>query len=102
MPASEPSQRSGLIRADSAAIFGTGPWLRAASATNTAEAVGANYRGHDRVVILTDGRAWVGYRGADPTGQVPASVRSTRGTSRATSTGTARPAKVSGTPSAVS
>ncbi|GAA2459439.1 TROVE domain-containing protein [Actinomadura vinacea] len=42
--------------------------------TNTAEAVRANYRGHDRVVIVTDEQAWGGYRGADPTAQVPASV----------------------------
>ena len=100
------SQKSGLNRADSAAVFGTALALRAASAdlvefgtnhrrvevergesllkalqrftsmggTNTAEAVRAHYRGHDRVVIVTDEQAWNGHRGADPTGQVPAGV----------------------------
>ncbi|GAA4490544.1 TROVE domain-containing protein [Actinoallomurus oryzae] len=100
------SQRSGLNRADSAAIFGTALAIRAASAdlvefgtshrpvrfsagssvlstlkeftsmggTNTAEAVRANYRRHDRVVIVTDEQAWSGYHGADPLGQVPANV----------------------------
>jgi hypothetical protein len=100
------SDRSGLNRADSAAIFGTALATRAASAdlvefgtghrpvdvrrgesllrvlerftsmggTDTAEAVRANYRGHDRVVIVTDEQAWGGHRGADPTGQVPATV----------------------------
>ncbi|MCO6011433.1 TROVE domain-containing protein [Actinoallomurus purpureus] len=100
------SERSGLNRADSAAIFGTALALRAASAdlvefgtshrpirlqagssvltalkefgsmggTNTAEAVRANYRGHDRVVIVTDEQAWGGYHGANPTGQVPDNV----------------------------
>ena len=100
------SKRSGLNRADSAAVFGTALALRAAAAdlvefgtshrpirpkagasvlavlkeftslggTNTAEAVRANYRGHDRVVIITDEQAWGGNRGADPTGKVPATV----------------------------
>ncbi|TDC80305.1 TROVE domain-containing protein [Actinomadura sp. 7K507] len=100
------AQKSGLNRADSAAVFGTALALRAASAdlvefgtghqsvevrrgesllkalerfhsmggTNTAEAVRAHYRGHDRVVIVTDEQAWSGRRGADPTGQVPADV----------------------------
>lgn len=100
------SQKSGLNRADSAAVFGSALAMRAASAdlvefgtghqpvrfqrgdsllgivgrfnsmggTNTAEAVRANYRGHDRVVIVTDEQAWGGWRGADPTGQVPQNV----------------------------
>ena len=42
--------------------------------TNTAEAVRRHYRGHDRVVIVTDEQAWAGWRGADPTKAVPASV----------------------------
>ena len=42
--------------------------------TNTAEAVRRHYRGHDRVVIVTDEQAWAGWRGADPTKVVPASV----------------------------
>ncbi|GAA2141464.1 TROVE domain-containing protein [Actinomadura napierensis] len=100
------SQRSGLDRADAAAVFGTALALRAGAAdlvefgtghrpvevrrgesllavlqrfhsmggTNTAEAVRANYRGHDRVVIVTDEQAWGGVRGAHPAGQVPESV----------------------------
>lgn len=100
------SEKSGLNRADSAAIFGTALAMRAASAdlvefgthhrpvsvgrgesllkvlerfgnlggTNTAEAVRAHYRGHDRVVIVTDEQAWGGYYGADPTSQVPANI----------------------------
>lgn len=42
--------------------------------TNTAEAVRRHYRGHDRVVIVTDEQAWAGWRCADPTKVVPASV----------------------------
>ena len=42
--------------------------------TNTADAVRAHYRGHDRVVILTDEQAWAGRSGADPTASVPAQV----------------------------
>ena len=42
--------------------------------TNTADAVRRHYRGHDRVVIVTDEQAWAGWRGADPTKAVPASV----------------------------
>lgn len=42
--------------------------------TNTAHAVRRHYRGHDRVVIVTDEQAWPGWRGADPTKAVPASV----------------------------
>lgn len=42
--------------------------------TNTADAVRRHYRGHDRVVIVTDEQAWAGWRGADPTKVVPASV----------------------------
>jgi hypothetical protein len=100
------SPKSGLDRADSAAIFGAALALRAADAdlvefgtghrpvrfgrgesllkvlerftsmggTNTAEAVRARYRGHDRVVIVTDEQAWGGHRGADPAAQVPADV----------------------------
>lgn len=96
------SEKSGLNRADSAAIFGAALAMRAASAdliefgtnhrpvsigkgesllkvlerftslggTNTAEAVRANYRRHDRVVIVTDEQAWGGYYGADPLSQV--------------------------------
>jgi hypothetical protein len=100
------SRRSGLNRADSAAIFGAALAVRAESAdlvefgtghrrirvnagmsvlavlkeftsmggTNTAEAVRANFRRHDRVVIVTDEQAWGGYGGADPLDQVPANV----------------------------
>ena len=42
--------------------------------TNTADAVRRHYREHDRVVIVTDEQAWAGWRGADPTKAVPASV----------------------------
>lgn len=42
--------------------------------TNTAEAVQRHYRGHDRVVILTDEQAWAGWRGADPTAVVSVGV----------------------------
>jgi hypothetical protein len=42
--------------------------------TNTADAVRRHYRGHDRVVILTDEQAWGGRHGADPADAVPASV----------------------------
>ncbi|WP_375476420.1 TROVE domain-containing protein [uncultured Jatrophihabitans sp.] len=41
--------------------------------TNTAEAVRRHYRGHNRVVIVTDEQAWFG-RGSDPTGAAPADV----------------------------
>ncbi|GAA2632192.1 TROVE domain-containing protein [Actinomadura fulvescens] len=100
------SGKSGLNRADSAAIFGTALAMRAERAdlvefgtghrpvrvdrgesllpvlkrfgdlggTNTAEAVRANYRDHDRVVIVTDEQAWGGHDGGDPTAQVPADV----------------------------
>ncbi|MFI0369680.1 TROVE domain-containing protein [Actinomadura sp. 1N219] len=100
------SDKSGLNRADAAAIFGTALALRAASAdlvefgtghrpvrvdageslltvlerftsmggTNTAAAVRAHYRKHDRVVIVTDEQAWGGRHGADPTAHVPADV----------------------------
>jgi hypothetical protein len=39
--------------------------------TDTAEAVRATYRSHDRVVIVTDEQAWAGPRGAEPTRAVP-------------------------------
>ena len=100
------SQKSGLNRADAAAVFGAALAVRAAHAdlvefgtghrpvrfgqgesllkvlerfhamggTQTAEAVRAHFRGHDRVVIVTDEQAWGGPRGADPTAQVPAHV----------------------------
>jgi hypothetical protein len=100
------SEKSGLNRADSAAVFGVALAMRADSAdliefgtssrpvsfaagesvlrvverfgnlggTNTAEAVRAHYRSHDRVVIVTDEQAWGGYYGENPTGQVPADV----------------------------
>ncbi|MFD0657029.1 TROVE domain-containing protein [Thermocatellispora tengchongensis] len=42
--------------------------------TNTAVAVRRHYRGHDRVVIVTDEQAWAGYRGEEPTRQVPPHV----------------------------
>ncbi|GAA4679095.1 TROVE domain-containing protein [Nocardioides nanhaiensis] len=42
--------------------------------TDTAEAVRRHYRGHDRVIIVTDEQAWAGRRGADPTAAVPAQV----------------------------
>ena len=42
--------------------------------TDTAEAVRRHYRGHDRVVIVTDEQAWFGYRGSDPTRAVPSRV----------------------------
>lgn len=70
--------------------------------TNTAEAVRANFRGHDRVVIVTDEQASYGWHGADPTGQVPANVPVYTWNLAATSTGTARPAAGTGTPSAAS
>ncbi|WP_433333068.1 TROVE domain-containing protein [Spirillospora sp. CA-294931] len=39
--------------------------------TETAAAVRAHYRGHDRVVIVTDEQAWAGYRGEEPAKAVP-------------------------------
>jgi hypothetical protein len=39
--------------------------------TNTAAAIRAHYRGHDRVVIVTDEQAWSGWAGEDPTRAVP-------------------------------
>jgi hypothetical protein len=42
--------------------------------TNTATAVRANFRGHDRVVIVTDEQAWAGRDGAEPTKAVPSDV----------------------------
>jgi len=42
--------------------------------TDTADAVRRHYRGHDRVVIVTDEQAWAGWRGADPTAAVPENV----------------------------
>ncbi|MBB6349455.1 hypothetical protein FHU36_006000 [Nonomuraea muscovyensis] len=100
------SARSGLNRADSAAVFGVALAMRAESAdlvefgtssrpvsysagdsvlrvverfgnlggTDTAEAVRAHYRSHDRVVIVTDEQAWAGNHGADPTRQVSLNV----------------------------
>ncbi|ACY96403.1 vWA domain-containing protein [Thermomonospora curvata] len=46
-------------------------WL---GGTDTAEAVRAHYRGHDRVVIVTDEQAWAGPHGAEPTAAVPEQV----------------------------
>ncbi len=42
--------------------------------TRTAEAVRRHYRGHDRVVIVTDEQAWFDARGSDPTREVPPTV----------------------------
>lgn len=42
--------------------------------TNTADAVRRHYRGHDRVVIVTDEQAWAGRYGAEPTAAVPADI----------------------------
>jgi hypothetical protein len=42
--------------------------------TNTADAVRRHYRGHDRVLIVTDEQAWAGWQGADPTVAVPPEV----------------------------
>ncbi|HEU0132572.1 MAG TPA: TROVE domain-containing protein [Mycobacteriales bacterium] len=42
--------------------------------TNTAAAVRRHYRGHDRVVIVTDEQAWAGPGGNDPAAAVPADV----------------------------
>ena len=42
--------------------------------TNTAAAVREHYRGHDRVVLVTDKQAWAGRRGEEPTRAVPARV----------------------------
>ena len=42
--------------------------------TNTADAVRRHYRGHDRVLIVTDEQAWAGWQGADPTVAVPSDV----------------------------
>lgn len=42
--------------------------------TETALAVRRHFRGHDRVVIVTDEQAWAGSRGANPTDAVPESV----------------------------
>ncbi|MFG1695549.1 TROVE domain-containing protein [Nonomuraea sp. NPDC049309] len=100
------SAKSGLNRADSAAVFGSALALRAEAAdlvqfgtssapvpfragesvlkvmgrfgnlggTDTAEAVRRHFRGHDRVVIVTDEQAWGGHRGAEPARQVPGHV----------------------------
>ena len=43
-------------------------------ATYTADAVRRHYRGHDRMIILTDEQAWAGSRGEDPTAAVPPRV----------------------------
>jgi hypothetical protein len=42
--------------------------------TGTAAAVRRHYRGHDRVLIVTDEQAWAGRRGEDPTAAVPSDV----------------------------
>lgn len=42
--------------------------------TNTADSVRRHYRGHDRVVIVTDEQAWGGWRGEEPTKAVPERV----------------------------
>ena len=42
--------------------------------TNTAAAVRRHYRGHDRVLVVTDEQAWAGWHGEDPTAAVPAHV----------------------------
>ena len=42
--------------------------------TQTASAVRANFRDHDRVVIVTDEQAWGGYLGEEPTSAVSARV----------------------------
>ena len=42
--------------------------------TNTAAAVRRHYRGHDRIVLVTDEQAWAGWHGEDPTRAVPAQV----------------------------
>ncbi|HVM26504.1 MAG TPA: TROVE domain-containing protein [Mycobacteriales bacterium] len=42
--------------------------------TQTAAAVRRHYRGHDRVLIVTDEQAWPGWRGQDPTAAVPRDV----------------------------
>jgi hypothetical protein len=107
------SAKSGLNRADSAALFGSALAIRAEQAdlvefgsgsqlvlstdaakgsgqpeallkmvqrfgslggTNTADAVRCWYRGHDRVVIVTDEQAWAGRAGADPLAAVPDNV----------------------------
>jgi hypothetical protein len=39
--------------------------------TDTAAAVRAHYRRHDRVVIVTDEQAWAGHQGEEPTRAVP-------------------------------
>ncbi|MBO2455909.1 TROVE domain-containing protein [Actinomadura barringtoniae] len=80
------------LRAEHADLvqFGTGheavPFRRSDSAlkvverfgsmggTNTAAAVRAHFRGHDRVVIVTDEQAWAGYHGEEPTQVVPPKV----------------------------
>ncbi|MFV0459812.1 MAG: TROVE domain-containing protein [Actinomycetales bacterium] len=48
--------------------------MGALGGTNTAEAVRRHYRGHDRVIIITDEQAWAGHQGAEPTSVVPAQV----------------------------
>ncbi len=42
--------------------------------TNTAAAVRRHYRGHDRVLIVTDEQVWGGSAGEEPTKTVPATV----------------------------
>ncbi len=42
--------------------------------TDTAQAVRAHYRDHDRVVIVTDEQVWGGYHGGKPTKAVPADI----------------------------
>lgn len=107
------SEKSGLNRADTAALFGSAITARCEHAdlvefgtssqlvlstdaakayghresllkmierfgnlggTQTAEAVRRWYRGHDRVLIITDEQAWGGYHGANPVAQVPEQV----------------------------
>lgn len=42
--------------------------------TQTAAAIRKHYRGHDRVLIVTDEQVWGGYHGEDPTAVVPSQV----------------------------
>jgi hypothetical protein len=42
--------------------------------TNTADAVRTHYRGHDRIVVVTDEQAWGGWKGEDPTRAVRPTV----------------------------
>jgi len=65
-------RRVELRRGDS--VLKTVERFRDLGGTETAAAVRAHYRKHDRVVIVTDEQVWPGHRGGDPTEPVRGNV----------------------------